>query len=124
MEIMCLFVKAGKHSILIDTGWGTRLQVNTGKLVHVLEAEGIKRREIGTVINSHGHPDHIGGNTDAGLKPAFPNARYIMCRREWEFWNSGPSLARVDEFIRVTMLEGVQKNLVPLKERFELADDE
>ena len=124
MEIMCLFVKAGKHSILIDTGWGVRSQINTGKLVQNLEAEGIHQQEIDIVINSHGHPDHIGGNTDAKGKPAFPNARYIMCRKEWEFWTSVPLLSQIDERFKHTMLDAIQKNLIPLKDRFELIDDE
>jgi glyoxylase-like metal-dependent hydrolase (beta-lactamase superfamily II) len=124
MEVMCLLVKAGKHSILIDTGWGVRSQMVTGELIQNLEAEGIRRQEIDMVINSHGHPDHIGGNTDADGKPAFPNARYIMCRKEWEFWTSGPLLSEIDERFRYTMLETVQKNLIPLKDRFELIDDE
>jgi glyoxylase-like metal-dependent hydrolase (beta-lactamase superfamily II) len=124
MEVMCLFVKAGKQSILIDTGWGVRSQIVTGKLVQNLEAAGIRRQEIDIVINSHGHPDHIGGNTDANGKPAFPNARYIMCRKEWEFWTSGPLLSQIDERFRHTMLDTVQKNLIPIKDRFELIDDE
>lgn len=124
MEIMCLFVKAGKHSILIDTGWGVRSQISTGKLVQNLEAEGIRRQEIDIVINTHGHPDHIGGNTDTKGKPAFPNARYIMSRKEWDFWTSGPSLPQIDERFRYTMLDTVQKNLIPIKDRFELIDDE
>jgi glyoxylase-like metal-dependent hydrolase (beta-lactamase superfamily II) len=124
MEIMCLLVKAEKHLVLIDTGWGAWSQVNTGRLVKILGAEGIDRQEIDTVINSHGHPDHVGGNTDAEGKPAFPNARYVMCRKEWEFWTSGPLLSQVDESIRQTMLDAVKINLIPIKDRFELIDDE
>ncbi|MFH1861991.1 MAG: MBL fold metallo-hydrolase, partial [bacterium] len=40
------------------------------------------------VINSHLHFDHIGGNTyrdlNGDLKPTFPNARYVMQKREYE----------------------------------------
>ena len=124
MEVMCLLVKAEKHLILVDTGWGVQSQVDTGKLVQILESEGIRRQEIDMVINSHGHPDHIGGNTDAEGKPTFPNARYIMCRNEWEFWTLGPLLSQIDERFRHTMLDTIQKNLIPIKDRFELIDDE
>jgi glyoxylase-like metal-dependent hydrolase (beta-lactamase superfamily II) len=124
MEVMCLLIRAGKHLILVDTGWGVQSQMITGKLFQNLEAEGIRRQDIDMVINSHGHPDHIGGNTDNDGKPAFPNARYVMCRKEWEFWTSMPLLSEIDERFRYTMLETVQKNLIPLKDRFELIDDE
>lgn len=124
MEVMCLLVKAEKHLILMDTGWGVRSQVGTGKLVQILESEGIRRQEINIVINSHGHPDHIGGNTDTEGKPTFPNARYIMCRKEWEFWTSGPLLSQIDDSFKNTMLDAVQKNLIPIRDQFELIDDE
>jgi glyoxylase-like metal-dependent hydrolase (beta-lactamase superfamily II) len=124
MEVMCLLVKVGKQLLLIDTGWGGWSQIATGKIVQNLEAEGIRRQEIDIVINSHGHPDHIGGNTDAKGKPTFPNARYIMSRKEWEFWTSGPLLSQIDEWFRHTILDAIQKNLIPIKDRFELIDDE
>jgi glyoxylase-like metal-dependent hydrolase (beta-lactamase superfamily II) len=125
MEVMCLLVKTEKHSILIDTGWGVRSQIATGNLFQILESEGIQRQEIDMVINSHGHPDHIGGNTDAEGKPAFPKARYIICREEWDFWtSSGPLISQIDDRFRHTMLDAVQKNLVSIKDRFELIDGE
>jgi glyoxylase-like metal-dependent hydrolase (beta-lactamase superfamily II) len=124
MEVMCLLVKTEKHSILIDTGWGVRSQIVTGNLFRVLESEGILRQEIDMVINSHGHPDHIGGNTDAEGRPAFPEARYIICREEWDFWTSGPLLSQIDDRFKHTMLDTAQKNLVSIKDRFELIDGE
>jgi glyoxylase-like metal-dependent hydrolase (beta-lactamase superfamily II) len=124
MEVMCLLVKTEKHSILIDTGWGVRSQVCTGNLFQNLESEGIRREEIDIVINSHGHPDHIGGNTDAEGQPAFPKARYIICRDEWDFWTSEPPLSQIDDSFKYTMLDVVRKNLISIKDRFELIDDE
>jgi glyoxylase-like metal-dependent hydrolase (beta-lactamase superfamily II) len=42
------------------------------------------------VILTHAHRDHSGGIIDAGGRPAFPNARYMMWREEWDFWTSEP----------------------------------
>ncbi len=75
----CLVVKTGKHVVLVDTGAGN-LAPTTGKLLENLRAEKIVPGDIDIVINTHGHPDHIGGNVDVNGKPAFPNARYVISR--------------------------------------------
>ena len=68
---------------------------------------------IGTVILSHGHGDHVGGNLDAHGKPAFPNARYVTFRTEWDFWMSNPALDewRVDENRKKAALAFIERNL-------------
>ncbi len=119
MEVICLLIRMRKRIILIDTGWGAGWQPGSGCLVPVLRANGIQPGDIDTVIISHGHPDHIGGNTDSQGKASFPNARYVMHIREWEFWTSGPEQTVTDP----NMIAYVQKNMVPLKDRFELVDD-
>ena len=51
--VSCTLVKGSKMAVLIDTGYGVR---NLWAFVE----ENIATPYI--VINSHGHPDHIGGN--------------------------------------------------------------
>ena len=82
MEVTCLLLKSGKQNILIDTGCGISPQINAGKLVQNLEAEGIQPADIDMVIHTHGHTDHIGGNTDKNGRPVFSNARHIIHRIE------------------------------------------
>ena len=53
----------------------------------MLARQGIDPESIDIVINTHLHWDHCGGNTTltaAGPVPAFPRARYLACRQEWE----------------------------------------
>jgi len=49
---------------------------------------GVGSKEITIVINTHLHFDHAGGNTrldESGkARPAFPNARYLVSRAEYE----------------------------------------
>lgn len=124
MDIMCLFVRTDEHSVLIDTGWGVGSQSNSGKLIRNLEAAEISREEIDTIILSHGHPDHIGGITHPEYGSSFPNAHYIMSKKEFEFWASEPDLTQVDETTKQTILTSVQENLVPIKDQLDLVDDE
>ena len=41
---------------------------------------------IEVVLLSHAHADHIGGLIDREGQPAFPNARILISRDEYEFW--------------------------------------
>jgi glyoxylase-like metal-dependent hydrolase (beta-lactamase superfamily II) len=95
-----------------------------GKLLPNLQAEGIEPVDIDTVILTHGHPDHIGGNTDAEGSPAFPNARYVMWRDEWEFWTSEPDLGQLEvpEDLKQLMLTLARKNLPPIQGQVDLVD--
>jgi glyoxylase-like metal-dependent hydrolase (beta-lactamase superfamily II) len=120
---ICLVVNTGDHLVLVDTGAGV-LAPTTGRLLQNLKAEGIAPEEIDTVILTHGHPDHIGGNTDAQGKPAFPNARYVMWKDEWDFWTSEQAEQRLDEHIRELLLKFARENLPPIQGQVDLFDRE
>jgi glyoxylase-like metal-dependent hydrolase (beta-lactamase superfamily II) len=120
MNMMCLLIKTGNNNVLIDTGWGIGGEVVTGTLISVLQVNGIQPEEIDTIIISHVHPDHIGGNTDIKGNAVFPNARYFIYREEWNFWSSIPSTKQLkDKMVRETHT-CVQKNLMQIKNRFTL----
>jgi glyoxylase-like metal-dependent hydrolase (beta-lactamase superfamily II) len=93
----CYLVRTGRHNILIETGLGdkrdarARAYMNvpavTESLPDTLARRGVDPGSIDIVLNSHLHWDHASGNTildgDRAL-PAFPGARYIASRGEWE----------------------------------------
>ncbi len=120
-----LVINTGQHRVLVDTGAG-RLEPTTGKLIPNLKAEGIAPEDIDTVILTHGHPDHIGGNIDSEGKPAFPNARYVMWKDEWNFWTSEPNLAelKVNEHIKKLLITFARNNLPPIQDQLDLVDRE
>jgi glyoxylase-like metal-dependent hydrolase (beta-lactamase superfamily II) len=116
----CLFINTGRERLLVDTGSGP----SKGRLLPLLRAEGIEPLEIGTVVLSHGHPDHIGGVLNQIGQPAFPNARYVMFQKDWDFWMSKPSLAElpVDDSFKQGMLASAQNNLPGVQRQLDLID--
>ena len=120
---ICLLVNTGKHLALVDTG-ADGLDPNTGKHLQNLKAEGIAPGDIDMVILTHCHPDHIGGNTSEEGKLAFPNARYVMWKDEWDFWTSGEAEVKLDEHVREVLLSVARKNLPPIQERLDLIEGE
>jgi glyoxylase-like metal-dependent hydrolase (beta-lactamase superfamily II) len=120
---MCLLLRTGRHTILIDTGWGTGKQPGWGNLISILGRNDIPPEGIDTVIISHGHPDHIGGAADDKGKAIFPKAHYFMFKKEWDFWESVPDLKQIDKWVQEEMHAYVRKNLIPIRERFTLIDE-
>ena len=64
-----------------------------GPFLQDLAAAGHPRESIDTVVCTHLHVDHIGWNTmKVGDRwvPTFPNARYLIGRKEWDYWGTEP----------------------------------
>jgi len=92
-----LLVQTDKALILVETGIGTLIKKKYFEfysverdpgLVGEMDKLGVKPEDIDFVINTHLHFDHCGNNTyrnESGeIVPAFPNARYIIQKGEWE----------------------------------------
>jgi len=80
---------------LIDAGTGPALAEEwgepIGRLREALSAADAEPEDIGLVLLSHAHPDHIGGLTvehGGSRRPMFPNARHVISRTEFEYWTS------------------------------------
>ncbi|MCK4575607.1 MBL fold metallo-hydrolase [candidate division WOR-3 bacterium] len=92
-----LLIKHPEKNILIDTGIGNKFDEKLKGIYGVDKSEnledslkkyGLKTTDIDTVIITHLHFDHAGGNTyltaEGETVPKFPNATYIVQKKEWE----------------------------------------
>jgi glyoxylase-like metal-dependent hydrolase (beta-lactamase superfamily II) len=87
-QINVVLVNTGDRKVLIDAGEGGSRQPTTGRLVASLQAAGIEPTAVDIVVLTHAHPDHLWGavDTKAGTM-RFPNARYVISDREWDYWS-------------------------------------
>jgi glyoxylase-like metal-dependent hydrolase (beta-lactamase superfamily II) len=89
-----LLVDTGTLRVLIDTG-GAALAATTGRLEERLASAGFSPADIGLILLSHAHPDHIGGLLRDDGAERFPAARVAMSRLDYDFWHSDEVRARV-----------------------------
>jgi len=121
-DYTCLLVDTGDHRLLVDTGMGHHTPT-TGALIPNLRALGFAPADIDTVVLTHGHPDHIGGNLDAEGRLAFPNARFVMWRSEWAHWTTPlerPPDGPMAQFMHAFALP----QLLPLADRIDAIEHE
>jgi len=104
LALRCLLVEAPNALVLIDTGIGNKYGEKFADIYGVLNSgdptrledgirdAGFEPEDVDIVLSTHLHFDHAGGNTvrgeDGVIRPAFPNARYVVQKGELEFAHS------------------------------------
>jgi glyoxylase-like metal-dependent hydrolase (beta-lactamase superfamily II) len=128
LAMNCLLVHAGGKRILIETGVGDKMTpklrdiyaIDGPYLEQGLQDHGLTPADIDIVVNTHLHFDHCGGNTRIEkdkLVPAFPKARYVVHRGEFEHALNPTERDRASY---------ISENYAPVQaaEQFELLDDD
>ena len=100
-------VNTGSKLVAIDTGLGLGVFAQSkgalGQYHNNLQAAGIDRTTVDTVIISHFHGDHINGLVGPENKPAFPNAEVMVPAVEWAFWSEESNASKLPESVRGQM---------------------
>jgi glyoxylase-like metal-dependent hydrolase (beta-lactamase superfamily II) len=99
MSYHTFLVRDGRNTILVDTCCGnhklraTRPDFNAlnTNFVATLAGAGVRPQDVTHVLCTHLHWDHVGWNTqliDGRWVPTFPNAKHIISRTEYEYWDN------------------------------------
>jgi glyoxylase-like metal-dependent hydrolase (beta-lactamase superfamily II) len=107
LAMNALLVETDRARVLIETGVGTKLSPAASRLQGLapgpgldaaLAGIGFSSEDVDFVINTHLHFDHCGGNTEHGpdgiVRPAFPEAVYVIPKGEWDAAFNPPSRDR------------------------------
>ncbi len=98
MSIHALIIETPAHKMIVDTCIGNDKQRSVPAWSNLqlpfladLKSAGYDRHDIDTVMCTHLHVDHVGWNTmlvDGQWRPTFPEARYLMARDEYQYWDN------------------------------------
>ncbi len=104
--IHALLVETPSMAIVVDTCVGNDKDRALGAWNHLqtaflddLKSAGKGREEVDRVLCTHLHVDHVGWNTmwvDGKWVPTFPNARYLMGRKEFDHWRANAEEGQAD----------------------------
>lgn len=115
-------LRDGERTVLFDAGAGSGFMPSAGKLMEGLASLGVDPGEVTHVVFTHCHPDHLWGVLDDFDEPTFPEATYLVGRREWAYWMAPETLAASPEERR-SFVVGAQRRLPAIEDRTELFDD-
>lgn len=127
ITIQSFVVQMAGMTILVDTCVGDHKQRERGDFheatwnwLERLEQSGVRAVDVDLVICSHLHVDHVGWNTklsNGRWVPTFPNAKYLMSKKELDYWQSEigrASLQRTGDYVADSVLPVLEANQAEL----------
>ncbi len=96
LAMNCLLIRAAGKTILVETGAGDKWDAKhrdiyafegSPRLPEQLAQHGVRPQDVDIVINTHLHFDHCGWDSrivDGKMRPTFPNAKYVVQKKDFE----------------------------------------
>jgi glyoxylase-like metal-dependent hydrolase (beta-lactamase superfamily II) len=136
LAVQSFVIRVGRRTIVVDSCNGNHKnrpelpphhQLNTDYLDRLARA-GVQPVDVDMVMCTHLHPDHVGWNTqlvDGRWVPTFPNARYLMTKRDF---NDVQALAdtRPAAGIEADLVRTYEDSILPVlaADQVQLVDDD
>lgn len=118
MPVHSWLLRVGNYNVLIDTCMGNdknraefaEMHMLTNRYLERMAALGLTPEDIDYVLCTHLHVDHVGWNTrleNGRWVPTFPNAQYVLSRREYAAAKNEAANADAPAFIRNTFEDSI-----------------
>ncbi len=126
MTVGAFVVRSEDRTVLVDLGYGPGAlgRIGTGMLLDSLRDLGVEPRQVGDVVFTHLHRDHVGWASLDGV-PQFPNATFRCSAADYDYFltqgNGDPEIAerlrpcldRFETFDEGALLPGVDVRPAP-----------
>lgn len=115
-------VRTADRTVLIDAGAGPEFMSSAGYALDALDAAGVYPEDVTDVVFTHAHPDHIWGLVDDFDDLTFPEARYMIGRKEWDYWTDPNTVDTIGD-ARTTFAVGAARRLGRIEDQVIFFDD-
>ena len=107
-SVNAFLVNTGSTLVLVDSGASSCNGPNFGSVLTNLKAAGYRPEQVGAILLTHLHADHVCGISNNGVAN-FPNATIYISQSEMDFWMNPKSVESLPQQRRASFTGTVDK---------------